>query len=159
VSRALVFSRVTGPDGLDDVLAIDRESFSRPWTRQMYEDDLRNPQSRIWVARRADGLAVAYCAVWVILDELHINNVAVSNGARRQGVATELVSFVLGNAAREGAVSAMLEVRRTNVAARRLYESVGFRQVGLRERYYEEPVDDALILRAEIQGFGDSPDA
>ncbi len=159
MSLDFTVARLAGPEDLDGVLAIDQESFSRPWTRQMYEDDLRNPQSRIYLARTGDGRAVGYCAVWLILDELHINNVAVSNAARRQGVGTVLVRHAMSRAAEEGAVVATLEVRRANQAARELYGRLGFRQTGVRGRYYDLPVDDALILTTEIQGFGDSSDA
>lgn len=155
----LTISRVTAPEDLGAIEAIDRESFSRPWTRQMYEDDLRNPQSRIYLARTGDGRAVGYCAVWLILDELHINNVAVADAARRQGVGSALVRHAMSRAAGEGAVVATLEVRRANQAARELYGRLGFRQSGVRGRYYDLPPDDALILTAEIQGIGDSPDA
>jgi [ribosomal protein S18]-alanine N-acetyltransferase len=159
VTLDLVVTRLAGPEELDGVLAIDRESFSRPWTRQMYEEDLKNPQSRIWIARDRDALAVGYCAAWLVLDELHINNVAVAQVARRKGVASALVARALGEAGREGATAATLEVRRANTAARQLYERLGFRQAGERARYYDQPADDALILWAQIQGFGDSPGA
>jgi len=159
VSLDLTVARLASPEELDDVLAIDRESFSRPWTRQMYEDDLKNPQSRIWIARRGDGRAVGYCAVWLILDELHINNVAVAREARQTGVGSMLVTRALVEAAREGAASATLEVRRGNLPARQLYERLGFRQAGERARYYDQPVDDALVLWARIQIVGDSPGA
>jgi ribosomal-protein-alanine N-acetyltransferase len=89
---------------------------------------------------------VAYCAGWVIFDELHINNLAVQPAWRRRGVAGALLAFVLHDAAAEGASRATLEVRRSNEAARRLYERFGFGYAGVRKDYYREPVEDALVL-------------
>jgi ribosomal-protein-alanine acetyltransferase len=153
----LTIERLTGAQELDAILEIDRESFPSPWTRAMYEDELRNTQSQIWVGR-VPGCAVAgYCAIWLVLDEVHINNVAVGLAHRKQGIGQALVRHVLKVGAESGATSATLEVRRANGPARRLYEGLCFREVGVRRGYYEHPPDDALILQAEIQPVGYSP--
>jgi ribosomal-protein-alanine N-acetyltransferase len=81
-----------------------------------------------------------------VVDELHINNLAVVPGYRRRGVATALLDHVLDQGARLGAVRATLEVRRSNSAARLLYERLGFAVVGVRHAYYSKPVEDAIIL-------------
>ena len=92
------------------------------------------------------GAVVAYCAGWIIFDELHVNNLAVDPPWRRRGVASALLTFVLEAAAAEGATRATLEVRRSNEPARRLYERFGFAFAGVRTAYYREPVEDALVL-------------
>jgi ribosomal-protein-alanine N-acetyltransferase len=153
----VTIERLGGAGELDDILAIDRESFSSPWSRAMYEDDLRNPQSQIWVARVPGGAVAGYCAVWLVLDEVHINNVAVRRESRQQGIGRALVVHALRAGAERGARAATLEVRRANEPARRLYEGLGFRESGVRRGYYDGPVDDALILWAEIQFVGCSP--
>jgi len=84
-----------------------------------------------------------------VLDELHINNLAVMPAHRRAGVATALLSGVLGDGARLGAKRATLEVRHSNVAAQRLYERFGFTVAGVRRKYYTNPVEDALVLWKE----------
>jgi ribosomal-protein-alanine N-acetyltransferase len=134
---------------LDGILAVDAATFERPWTREMYEwEATHSDVARFYVAR--DGAAVvAYCAGWVIFDELHINNLAVVPSWRRRGVASALLAFVLRDAAAEGATRATLEVRRSNEAARRLYERFGFGYAGVRKDYYREPVEDALVLWRE----------
>jgi ribosomal-protein-alanine N-acetyltransferase len=132
---------------LDAVLAIDAESFLRPWTRRMYEASLGNAEvTRIFLLRLADGAAVGYCSTWFLPGELHINNLAILPAYRRQGLATGLMQAVLAAAAAAGCDRATLEVRRSNLAARRLYERLGFTTAGLRPDYYSEPVEDALIL-------------
>ena len=146
--------RVTGSSELDGVLAVDRESFPHPWTRRMYEDDLRNPHSQIWAARNASGVTVGYCAIWVVVDELHINNVAVRQAWRGRGLGELLVKHVLAIGLSAGVATASLEVRRSNIPARRLYARLGFAECGVRNAYYEDPPDDALVLRLPIQTVG-----
>lgn len=156
MTAGLVIDLLGGPADLDAVLDIDRESFSSPWTRSMYEQDLANEQSRVFVAR-LPGIPVAgYCSTWLILDEVHINNVAVRLSCRRLGIGRALVTHVLMDGVARGAKAATLEVRRANESARKLYENLGFRERGVRPKYYDHPVDDALILWAEIQGLGES---
>lgn len=134
---------------LDAILAVDAESFLRPWTRQMYEAELRNPSvTRIFLIR-VDTQVVGYCATWFLPGELHINNLAVRPAYRRQRLARTLLAHVLEAAWEAGSQRATLEVRRSNHAARELYEGIGFQLGGIRRDYYVEPVEDALILWRE----------
>src|SRR5216683_3224520 len=84
-----------------------------------------------------------------VLDELHINNLAVLPAYRRAGIGSALLTHVLDEGARMGARRATLEVRRSNEAARQLYERFGFSVVGVRQGYYSNPVEDALVLWRE----------
>jgi [ribosomal protein S18]-alanine N-acetyltransferase len=134
---------------LEGILAVDRATFERPWTREMYVwEATHSDVARFYVARHA-GIVVAYLAGWVIFDELHINNLAVDPAWRRRGVAGTLLTHVLRAAAEEGAIRATLEVRQSNEPARRLYERFGFAFAGVRPAYYREPVEDALVLWRE----------
>jgi ribosomal-protein-alanine N-acetyltransferase len=92
---------------------------------------------------------IAYCAVWLIFDELHINNLAVLPDWRRQGVASWLLAHVLHAGEASGAARGTLEVRASNAPAIALYEGFGFRERGRRPRYYTNPTEDALILWRE----------
>jgi ribosomal-protein-alanine N-acetyltransferase len=136
---------------LNGILAVDEASFVNHWTRDMFEWEARHSDvARVFVCRAGDPLAViAYCAVWLIFDELHINNLAVLPAWRRLGVASRLLDHVLRAAADAGAVRATLEVRASNRPAILLYERFGFREHGRRPRYYTNPVEDALILWRE----------
>jgi [ribosomal protein S18]-alanine N-acetyltransferase len=142
------------PDAdLDAILAIDDESFVRPWTRAMYEAELRNTAvTRIFVVRLPDGEVAGYCAAWVLPGELHINNLAIRPARRRQGLARLLLRSVLETAEAAGCDRATLEVRRSNEPARRLYEGLGFRPAGVRPDYYSNPTEDALVLWREVAG-------
>jgi [ribosomal protein S18]-alanine N-acetyltransferase len=141
---------LTTPDDIDDVLEIEQASFANPWTRDMYLAELEHRgTSYCYVARDRDGAAVGFCSFWRILDELHINNLAVLPERRRSGIATTLLRFVLHEGARLGARRATLEVRRSNEVARSLYEQFGFAVAGVRRAYYTHPVEDALVLWRE----------
>src|SRR5436309_15688610 len=145
-----IIERLTSPSQLDDVLAIEEASFTNPWTREMYMAELENAGvSYCYLARNADGQVVGFCSFWRVLDELHINNLAVLPEFRRRGIATELLTYVLNHGQALGARRATLEVRRSNDPARLLYERFGFSVAGLRRAYYTKPVEDALVLWRE----------
>ena len=137
-------------DEIDDVLAIEEVAFTNPWTRAMYMAELENSGvSYCFLARDTDRRAVGFCSFWRVLDELHINNLAVLPECRRTGVASDLLTFVLRTGAAAGARRATLEVRRSNDAARLLYARFVFSVAGVRADYYSKPVEDALVLWCE----------
>ena len=138
------------PKQIDDVLAIEEASFTNPWTREMYLAEMDNRGvSYCYLARDPDGGVVGFCSFWRVLDELHINNLAVKPESRRSGVATALLRYVLREGATLGAQRATLEVRQSNDPARLLYERFGFAVAGVRRAYYTKPVEDALVLWRE----------
>ena len=132
---------------LDGVLDVDVLSFTRPWTRAMYESEFLNRDtSRMFVLRTASRPVAGYCAAWFILDEIHINNIAVRPELRGRGLGSALLAHVLEEGRAAGASRATLEVRRSNDDAQRLYERFGFRVAGVRRDYYTDPTEDALVL-------------
>ncbi len=141
---------------LDDILRIEQESFSAPWTRKMFEAELSgNPFAHFSVLRSggADGTGkelLGYICFWVVFEELRLMNLAVSPSARRQGLATALVRHALAVGRAQGAGRAVLEVRSSNEEARRLYERMGFVQVGLRAKYYANPIEDARLMELAL---------
>jgi len=148
-----IIEPLSSPSDLDDVLAIEDASFTNPWTREMYLAELENEHvSYCYLAKDADRRVVGFCSFWRVMDELHINNLAVMPEDRRAGVATALLHHVLREGARLGAVRATLEVRRSNEPARILYERFGFALAGIRRAYYTKPVEDAIVLWREGLG-------
>jgi len=142
--------RIGTDQDLDGVLDVEAESFTNPWTREMYVSELRNESvCYVYVARVPDHPVAAFCAFWLIVDEMHIHNVAVRPSLRGRGLGTTLLRQVLHEAARLGATRATLEVRASNEGARRLYERLGFRVTATRRGYYSAPVEDALVLWLE----------
>jgi ribosomal-protein-alanine N-acetyltransferase len=143
-------SRLAGDADLDEVAALEAASFTNPWSRDMLARELRNAGvSRVYGLRDHAGTVVAFCACWVVADELHINTLAVTEPARRRGHATRLLRSVFAEARAEGVRRATLEVRRSNDAALRLYRQLGFEIRGVRPKYYANPEEDALVLWSE----------
>ena len=93
-----------------------------------------------------DGIA-GYVVAWFAADEGEIANLAVREPTRRRGIGAALLDAALVEAGRRGAVNMYLEVRESNEAARALYASRGFEEVGRRRGYYHRPVEDAVVLR------------
>ena len=143
----IVIEQVAGEADLDAVAALESASFTNPWTREMLARELeRSDVTRVYVLRLPGRRVAAFCACWVVHDELHINTIAVDESQRRRGLALRLMHHVMRDAARSGARRATLEVRRSNDAARALYERLGFSVTAIRPRYYSHPDEDALIL-------------
>ena len=145
-----IIEPLSSPSEIDEILAIEEASFSSPWTREMYVAELANPGvSFFYLARTADGEAGGFCSFWRVLEELHINNLAVLPAHRRSRIATDLLRRVLEDGAAAGASRATLEVRRSNEPAQKLYETFGFTVAGVRRLYYSNPPEDALVLWRE----------
>jgi ribosomal-protein-alanine N-acetyltransferase len=143
---------LAGEADLEGVLRVEAESFTSPWTREMYAWELQNRNvCHIYVVRTDSCPVAAFCAFWLVFDEIHINNVAVLPQFRGRGVGTTLMQHVLMEARRLGARRATLEVRASNRAALHLYERLGFYVAATRKHYYSNPVEDALILWRDEQ--------
>ena|SRR5689334_6176476 len=144
-------------DNLNDIVALEAAAFTNPWSREILERDLRNADVvRVYVLRDGTGQLLGFCGCWFVVDELHINTLAVATDHRRKGHATRLLHFVMAEAVASGITCATLEVRRSNEAALRLYAEFGFEVRGVRPNYYTEPIEDALVLWNEKLGFLDS---
>ena len=142
-----IIERLKDASDLDAVLAIEEASFHNPTTRAWYESELQRPDvCYVYVIRTSDAGVVGFCAFWRVVDQIHINNLAIHPKFRGHGLGTRLLEAVLHEAARLGAPSATLEVRRSNESAKRLYQRAGFAIVGVRTSYYTNPIEDALIL-------------
>ena len=151
VARPSVILRIE-PMRMEDlpaVHAIEAASFDAPWPPEAYQHDLEtNRLAQYLVARVGDEIA-AYGGMWLMVDEGHIITFAVHPVWRRQHIGGRLLLAFLDLAADRGAHEATLEVRLSNLPARRLYERFGFRPVGLRPRYYSDNGEDALIMTTD----------
>src|SRR5512137_2824496 len=137
---------------LPEVLGIEVASFSLPWTEEMFDNELtQDTLAEVLVARLpAAGHPpplVGYICVWVVTDELHINNLAVHPRWRKRGIARELLHAAMRHGRTQGARAAYLEVRASNLAALALYRQTRFEAIGVRPRYYTHPVEDAVVMR------------
>lgn len=142
------------PEDVDAVYEIDVLSYSLPWSQRAYRHEIiENPNARLWVAcqtsENGKEQVVGMIVTWIILDEAHIGTIAVHPNLRRRGVAETLLCHALRDAAHQGAVKVYLEVRRSNLAAQGLYVKFGFTVVGVRQRYYKDNQEDALLMTLE----------
>jgi len=144
---------------VDALAALETSCHSHPWTTsQIRQEVAYGPPGAVLVLRgcRPRGAIRAFCVYRVVVDEVHVLDVAVAPDVRRQGLARWLLGLSLRMATRAGARRALLEVRESNDAARSLYESLGFRQVGRRRDYYAQPREDAVVLGLEPLAEADS---
>jgi ribosomal-protein-alanine N-acetyltransferase len=145
------------------VAALERATFSDPWSPDSFVQLVRNGDAFFTVADLgAPGDApqelIGYVVAWFVLDEGEVANIAVSAAARGQGVGARLLDAALAEARRRGVLQVFLEVRESNTVARRLYASRGFFELGRRRRYYRHPVEDALVLRCALTPAEQAPE-
>ena len=141
------------PSHLDEISAIELESYENPWARSAFESELgKNPVSFAQVALTtgAPARVAGYCVVWIVFEQIHIQNLAVHPEHRRQGLGRLLLLRALEEGRACGAAAALLEVRRSNEAAQNLYRDLGFLETGTRRDYYSQPREDALLFRKEL---------
>lgn len=142
-------------DELEDILKIEKLSYSSPWPRSQFEKELKNQFSNKFVAKTdQDGrkTVAAYIIFWVVAGEAHILNIAVHPDFRRKGIAKSLLVFALERLDEIGTREVFLEVRCSNIAARRLYEKFGFREIGIRRGYYGDNGEDAVVMARVMVG-------
>lgn len=134
---------------LPAVMAIETSSYSMPWTESTFRGLLRRRDTDCIVATHADR-PVGYAVAWSILDQCELGNVAVGRDWRGMGIGRTLVLAVLDRAKERQVEEVFLEVRPSNLVAQRLYAALGFRLVGRRRNYYQQPTEDALVMRLEL---------
>lgn len=130
------------------VARLERLCFCDPWSEKSIASELQNPLS-LWLVAQEDGRVLGYVGSQTVLDESDMMNVAVDPEFRRQGIARALIEALIAALAEGGSRCLRLEVRVSNESARSLYERMGFRKLGLRKNYYQNPREDALILGKE----------
>ena len=145
----LVLRRATSAD-LPDVVALERACYSDPWPASAFASLPDNDRVFFGVARVERHL-MGYVVAWYVMDEGELANLAVAPDDRGQGIGRTLLDAMLADAASRGTAQVYLEVRDSNAAARQLYASRGFEEVGRRKQYYRSPTEDALILRRSLK--------
>jgi ribosomal-protein-alanine N-acetyltransferase len=136
-------------DDLPVVQQIERASFSTPWPPQAYRQELASNRLAHYLVAVIGDEIVAYGGIWLMVDEAHVTTFAVHPRHRRRRIGERLLLALLDISLDRRAREATLEVRLSNLPARRLYEKYGFRPVGIRPRYYSDDGEDALIMTTE----------
>jgi [ribosomal protein S18]-alanine N-acetyltransferase len=149
MSEPVLLIRPMTVDDLASVQLIERASFTTPWPPQAYRQELESNRLAAYLVGLIGGEVVAYGGIWLMVDEAHITTFAVHPRYRRRRIGERLLLSLLDLSLDRHAREATLEVRLSNLAARRLYEKYGFRPVGIRPRYYSDNGEDALIMTTE----------
>ncbi len=144
LNSSYLIRRMTGQD-LDEVMIIENESFTLPWSRESYEAELENQYASYLVCDYA-GEVAAFAGMWTVYEEAHITNVAVGKEFRCQGMGRNLMLEEEKLARAKKAERILLEVRPSNLAALAMYQGLGFIPTSIRKQYYTDNQEDALIM-------------
>lgn len=137
---------------LPRVVAIERETFTMPWSEGTFADLLERADARCLVAELEGAGPIGYAVFWWAAGEAELGDLAVWQPHRGAGIGALLLVEVLDDAAARGVRRIFLEVRESNAAARALYRRHGFRVVGRRPDYYRDPREDAIVMLRTLDG-------
>ena len=144
--------RLATPEDIDDLLELQREApTAAHWSRAQYEAIFQASALRRLCLLAEKGPSQAFLVAQTAGPEWELENIAVAPLARRQGLGTLLLRGLLEHARQQHALAVLLEVRASNAAARGLYQSCGFIEAGFRPSYYQDPKEDAIICRYNLQ--------
>ena len=131
---------------IDDVMVVEHLSFSIPWSKEAFIEEVSNNKFAHYISALVDGKVAGYAGMWKVCDEGHITNVAVHPEYRGMGIGSSLIERLLEMARSYEIGSMTLEVRKSNLIAQSLYSKYGFKVGGFRRRYYADNGEDALIM-------------
>ncbi len=141
-------------EDLDEVLELQSQAFTHPWSAELFKREMTHDWSTILLAEdlELEGARriLGFLIYWLVHDELHVLNLATAPAHRRRGVARALMEHTLAAARKHRCTLATLEVRRSNEGAIQLYRSFGFRAVGIRPNYYVDEREDAIVMNADL---------
>lgn len=142
--------RTAGEADLDAVMALEHAAFpASAWERATMRAEIASEWGRYIIAVDGEGAALGYAGLRAVGVEGDVQTIAVAEAARGRGIGRALLAELLAEAERRGVRELFLEVRADNAAARALYESVGFREIGVRPRYYQPEDVDAVVMKRD----------
>lgn len=144
-------------EDLKEVLAIERSAFNEPWSENMFRQELRLPLSHCLTADRTGEGVAGYMVFWIMAGEAHLHTIAVRRDLQNRGVASALMREMMRRTRDRSTLCAFLEVRPSNEQARRLYDKFGFKLQGIRQAYYSDTGEDALVMKADLESLRLSP--
>lgn len=137
--------RKMAPQDIKEIMAIELEAFSMPWSRESYLGELRN-RFAYYVVCDVGGKIAGYGGIWTVFEEAHITNVAVSFEYRRQGIGTAIMLELERRAREKKALRILLEVRPSNEPALQTYRKLDYLPSDVRNEYYSDNGEDALVM-------------
>ncbi|MDQ0157721.1 ribosomal protein S18-alanine N-acetyltransferase [Robertmurraya andreesenii] len=145
MNKQLTFRTMNEKD-IDQILEIEHASFTTPWSRESFENELRKNQYAHYTVLEDEEGVFGYCGMWIIIDEAHITNIALLPKYRGKKLGEALLKKVMEIARGKGAKTMTLEVRISNDIAQSLYRKLGFQNGGIRKNYYTDDHEDALVM-------------
>lgn len=145
MNETVSFRKMTLED-LDAVYEIEILSFTLPWTKDaFYHEMVTNEHAYYVIAETQEGI-VGYCGMWLVMDEAHVTNIAIHPDQRGKKLGGGLMQAAIDTAKEQGAVLMTLEARVSNTVAQNLYRKLGFKNGGIRKRYYTDNYEDAIVM-------------
>ncbi|MBQ2747372.1 MAG: ribosomal protein S18-alanine N-acetyltransferase [Firmicutes bacterium] len=129
-----------------EIAEMEKLCFTTPWSLESIQHEIAENKLALYVVGEVDGKVVGYVGIWLIVDEGHITNVAVHPDWRRKHIGEAIIKTLIDVTESHGVVAHTLEVRASNIPAQKLYEKFGFMSVGIRQGYYEDNGEDAIIM-------------
>ncbi|AIS51734.1 putative ribosomal-protein-alanine acetyltransferase RimI [Thermoanaerobacter kivui] len=141
-----VIIRPMEKEDVDEVLEIERLSFSIPWSKEAFISEVTKNSCARYIVAEVDNKIVGYGGFWVVVDEGHITNIAVHPQYRSKGIGSKIMEGLIDIAKKNGISAMTLEVRESNIVAQHLYAKFGFRPLGRRKGYYLDNSEDAIVM-------------
>ncbi|MDQ0247873.1 ribosomal-protein-alanine N-acetyltransferase [Bacillus fengqiuensis] len=148
--KSLVTFRFMEMKDIDRILLIERLSFTIPWSREAFYNELTHNQYAHYLVMEEEENIIGYCGLWIVLDEAHVTNIALLPDYRGKGLGTGLLRKAMIEAKELGALTMTLEVRVSNYVAQSLYRKLGFENGGIRKNYYSDNQEDALVMWVKL---------
>lgn len=136
---------------LDRIMEIESKTFSPPWSREAFLLELTKNLLAKYLVGLINGEVVGYGGIWLIIDEGHITNIAVDERYRGLGVGNKILEGLIQLCMDRGLRAITLEVRKSNEVAKSLYKKYGFKEYGIRPKYYADNNEDAIIMWKTIE--------
>jgi ribosomal-protein-alanine N-acetyltransferase len=142
-------AEIAGVEIAGELASLAAGEIPNAWSARSFSDQLQRQGNSVWIVRRDSDL-VGFLLLERVIDETTVLNIVVDRSSRREGVAREMLTRAIADASGSAVDVVHLEVRASNSAARALYESLGFRVVGKRPRYYERR-EDAILMSLRLE--------
>lgn len=153
VQEAELVFRLMKLEDIPDILIIEREAFTMPWTEEAFRNELTHNHFAKYMVMELAGQIIGYAGMWAIVDEAHVTNIALLEAYRGRKWGERLLDELMKTASYVGMKSITLEVRVSNEVAQNLYRKKGFRSAGTRKGYYSDNREDALIMWADLPKY------
>ena len=138
--------RMMNVDDIDQVMVVEDKSFTIPWSRESFYNEIITNQFAVYLVLEDEGRVIGYCGVWIVIDEAHITNIALLPEYRGRKLGEALLRKIIEVAIERGAKTMTLEVRMSNMIAQSLYRKLGFQGGAIRNSYYTDNYEDALVM-------------